>query len=275
MSGVEELVNYLLFSREAQSGEVHVDRVREAILVREFLPPAPIGSVEDDYGTLTQPRPDHAVGYITMREAAPDHVTAPLTKPEERVVLKDPVMTNLHFPFLTCQWKSAKGSQNLWHAERQGARDGATIVNYMHHFYTAAGIKPSVVDTCHWSLTCDMRSTDLFVHWRDINEDGEVEYYMECVQNEHLNKAGDPENSGMALMRQRLHNVREYALDERLKNIKAAIRTVKAGFTPKPKLKPRSSKASSSKPPPSEEGFYQGSDSPRKKRLKVDNGQAL
>jgi hypothetical protein len=277
LSGMEKLATYLLFAGEAEGGDAHVHRVQEASLSSDYLPPPPNQFVKDMYTTLTKPRPDLAVGYITVQQADQVGIGSPFDIKEEEALLKDALMANLHFPFLTCQWKAAKSGQGHWHAARQGARDGATIMRYLACFYRKARITPSVVDTCHWSLTCDMSTVLLYVHWLETNTDGETVYHMKCVQQEFLNDLEDTENSSVALFRQRLHNIKDYALGERLDNIKAAIPKIKAGFKPVRKT-PRDSKASSSKAPSSvaqqsDEGFYQNSELPKKKRPRPNNAE--
>jgi hypothetical protein len=220
------LVDNILFCGEAEGGEQHILRVSEAILNRKYLPDAPEAYIATQYGNLTQPKVDTAIGYIPSRDADAGGVTGPLSLEEELVVMKDAVSSALLFPFLTCQWKSAKGSQGHWHAQRQSARDGAAIVNYLHAFYAEAGIAPSFVDTCHWSLTCDTQTVSLYLHWR-TEEAGNVTHHMRKVEQEFLRALDDEENVGMVKFRHRLRNILDYAVGARLDNIKAAIPAVK------------------------------------------------
>lgn len=260
-TGIGIMVNNLLFCGEADGGEKYIERVSEALLNRKYLPPAPEPFIANQYGALTQPKPDTAMGYITTRDAQAGGVESPLSAGEEVVVLKDPLLTGLHFPFLTCQWKSAKGSQGHWHAQRQSARDGTAIVNYLHTFYTDAGVTPSVVDTCHWSLTCDMHSAVLCVHWR-TEADGSAVYHMRRVQQEFLSAIEDEENTGIACLRHRLRSVLDYALGPRLTRIRDAIPRLKEAKTRKRTTRTPSTRSKPSQPlgdpecpPPSDPGY--------------------
>lgn len=129
--------------------------------------------------------------------------------------------SDTHFPFLTAQWKAAMSGDNQIDARLQAARDGALLVNYMHHFYSHAypDRDPSQLETCHVSLTTEMITSYLWLHWREVDSvDGEVYYRMEAIDSAHLHKLRD-----VAVTRNILHNYIDYAMGERLKSIKAAL----------------------------------------------------
>jgi len=133
------------------------------------------------------------------------------------------VAATTHFPFLTCQWKCGDGDEGHPHATLQGARDGACIVNYNHAFLEASGLPPSVVDTCHFSVTCDMESVKLWVHWR-ASTAGEVEHHMKRIGFYVIrDDQGDPENPGVKPFRARLRNILEWAQGPRLARFHSAI----------------------------------------------------
>ena len=169
----------------------------------------------------------------------------------------------VHFPFLTCQWKSPIGSHGQWHAQRQSARDGAAIVNYLHDFYTKAGFDPTVVDTCHWSVTCDMMTAMLWVHWRTFEaETGAVEHHMQMVDQQFLRAIDDSENTAMVNFRRRLRNVLDYAVGPRLIKIKAAIPSVELAEDKNPKHHASiTSRKSQPSKPPSDQGYGGSPDS--------------
>lgn len=51
------------------------------------------------------------------------------------------------------------------YAHNQAGRDGAVIVNYLHYFYTVAyGRESMVLETCHFSLTCDLLNGNILIH---------------------------------------------------------------------------------------------------------------
>jgi hypothetical protein len=133
------------------------------------------------------------------------------------------IVDNGHFPFLTCQWTSHIGTQGHYQVCRQGARDGAAIVNYLHEFYTSAGKAAALVDTCHWSLTCDMHTVILYIHWAERDGQGVMQHHMKKVDQEFLRAARDPTNAAMARFRQHLRNILKRSLGERLERLKAAV----------------------------------------------------
>jgi hypothetical protein len=98
-----------------------------------------------------------------------------------------------------------------------GARDGAVIVRYLHEFYTGAGFVPTVKDTAHFSLTIDMESAHLFVHWEEFDEERPA-YYMEPVIKAFLD-----DEQQVADMRQIMKNILAFALGSRLANLRAAV----------------------------------------------------
>lgn len=120
------------------------------------------------------------------------------------------------FPFLTSQWKTPNSNQNHCHAHNQAGHNGAVIVNYLHEFYRVAYAgerDPTVIETCHFSLTCDLLRGNIFVHWQD-----EGVHHMELVYEFSLRKEQE-----VQLARQILWSILDYAVGERLRCIKAAI----------------------------------------------------
>ncbi|KAF2023598.1 hypothetical protein EK21DRAFT_80534, partial [Setomelanomma holmii] len=117
--------------------------------------------------------------------------------------------------------KAAMSSDNQINARLQAARDGAFIVSYMHQFYSHAypDRDPSQLKTCHVSLTTDMISSFLWLHWHEVDPvDGEVYYRMEPIESAHLHKLSD-----VVETRNILHYYIDYVMRERLKSIKAAL----------------------------------------------------
>ncbi|KAF2870457.1 hypothetical protein BDV95DRAFT_595213 [Massariosphaeria phaeospora] len=131
-------------------------------------------------------------------------------------LLSRAVAPALHFPFMSAQWKSPKNNQTHFQARRQDARDGAVIVWYLHQFYTDAGLVPTVKDTVHFSLTIDMESVHLFVHWEEFDEERPA-YYMEPVMKAFLDD--EPQVANMRCMM----NIIVYAFGSRLANLRAAV----------------------------------------------------
>jgi hypothetical protein len=147
-------------------------------LVRDYLPNPPHASVPEMRGILSLPQPDSCLGYMTAVEAKRHR--PPLARPfndEEEgranwyitpffiaTLLANPAYrynvllgARAHFPFLTALWKCASSGEGHFQASIQAARDGALIVNYMHHFYSLAYPyrHPTPLETCHFSITVD------------------------------------------------------------------------------------------------------------------------
>jgi len=135
-------------------------------------------------------------------------------------LLRFALTAELYFPFFTAQWKSPAKGQTHHQAIPQGARDGSTIVNYLHQFYTTArpNQAPNVIETCHFSATIDMRSIVVWVHWREEDKSGGVSYHMEQVESGMLDKERDNKE-----IRTILRNLQDYALENRLKSIKELL----------------------------------------------------
>ena len=211
-------------------------------LVKDHLPKPPRVTVPELWGSLARPQPDSCIGYITATEAT-THTppfAMPFTREEDDMAdwsVTLPSITiysansscrynvvhnaDTHFPFLTAQWKSAIFGENQVHASLQAARDGALIVNYMHHFYSIAypNRPPTQLETCHFSLTTEGYTIILWTHWREVNpEDGEVCFRMEEVEMARMRRLDDLLN-----IRRILHNYVEFAFGERLRSIKEAL----------------------------------------------------
>jgi hypothetical protein len=131
---------------------------------------------------------------------------------------------SLSFPFLTAQWKSQKGDAGHFQASIQGARDGAASCNMLNKFYLASGRKGTVVETCHFSITCDIASVMLWVHWRQEEDNSTPEqFHMECIAKAWLVPGGLHDDRNILLMRDALRNILDYSLHDRLNSIKEAI----------------------------------------------------
>lgn len=116
------------------------------------------------HSPLQQSRPDLCIGYPAAELTARMEVSPVFTKDQEHAIDKagETLAPNLHFPCMTAQCRSYRGkSQQM--TILQGGVDGACAVNYNHRFYEQAGIVPSVVQTCHYSITCDNNSVKLWV----------------------------------------------------------------------------------------------------------------
>ncbi|KAF2254224.1 hypothetical protein BU26DRAFT_558934 [Trematosphaeria pertusa] len=234
-AGIDLLKDHLLFVGEADGGIPLITYLPQVNLSRTYLPAPPTELVAKELGLLTQPRPDSLVGYITSTEAETCGSKAPITPEQERIFLKNTLTSSVHFPFLSCQWKSSKKTQN--EAMLQAARDGSTISNYLHDFFTAAGHEPSLIDTSHFSLTCDMNTVHLWVHWRQ--EEGDVKHFMKIIGQAFLRDIDDDGNPQLVKIRKMLRNLLDYAVGARLQKIRSAIPDLEANKARKRSQSPR------------------------------------
>jgi hypothetical protein len=151
-----------------------------------------------------------------------------------------------------------------------GARDGAVIVRYLHQFYTDAGFVPTVKDTAHFSLTIDMESAHLFVHWEEFNEE-QPAYYMEPVLKTFLD-----DEQQVADMRYMMKNILAYAFGSRLANLRAAVEATRIPQAAPPLLTRSSSSIrlfqgdnAINIPPPSPQSLGDEPSNPPQKRQRV------
>ncbi|KAH8730348.1 hypothetical protein GQ44DRAFT_700175 [Phaeosphaeriaceae sp. PMI808] len=242
----EMMEEHILFRGEGYADGIRGIQLKNQVnLIKEYLPQPPRATALELWGSLARPQPDSCIGYIPAARAArhtPPFFT-PFTREESEMADWYNVVHNAdtHFPFLTAQWKAAISGENQIHASLQAARDGAVIVNYMHHFYALAypSRQPTQIETCHFSVTTEGYTIMVWIHWREVNsEDGEVYYRMEPVETARMNEIGD-----LHEVRKLLHNLVDYAMGERVRSIKEALPL----FWPnRPVKKAKSSKAASS-----------------------------
>jgi hypothetical protein len=213
------IVPYILFAGEADMDDrteaiPFITRKAELLLNRFFLPPAIGPAVKDTWKELSQPKPDSCIGYVSRSDAAAAGYDAPFSAAEESI-LNDYVLTkSMYMPFLTAQWKTPTGNEGLYEAASQAARDGAVVVNHLYDLYTVAyGTPPSIVDACHFSVIGDLQYLELWIHWRDGKS-----HHMEMIDHFAYRKEGELQQA-----RGLLHNIKNHALDTRLRSIQDAL----------------------------------------------------
>jgi hypothetical protein len=153
---------------------------------------------------------------------------------------------------------------------RAGARDGAVIVRYLHQFYTDAGFVPNIKDTAHFSLTIDMESAHLLVHWEEFDDERPA-YYMEPIMKAFLDN-----EQQVADMRHMMKNILAHAFGSRLANLRAAVESIQTQqaathFMPSRPGSIGYAQADSAIniPPPSPESLGDESSHPPKKRQRT------
>jgi hypothetical protein len=223
-----KMVDKLLFKGEEEpTGIKGIECKSNLFLARQYLPEPLPTFKRYNLADLEQAQPDTTLGYILATWAKRYKFESPFTQAEDLKLLPTSISRALLFPFLTAQWKSAAKGQTHKQAQPQLMRDGACVVNYLTCFYREAGEKaPDVMKTSHFSLCCDTRSAELWVHWQETENDHEV-YYMELVDVAPLWKQSMLED-----MRRYLHNILDYALNERIQSIKEAMPKIAPDGTP-------------------------------------------
>lgn len=126
----------------------------------------------------------------------------------------------LHLPFLTSQWKTPTSSTTHFHAQTQCARDGATIVNYLEEFYNVAhGRKATHLEAYHVSVTTDIQTVRIWIHWCADNDDDDIPtHYMKQIYGCMFE-----DEAALREARKILWNVLEYSLGPRVHAIQGAL----------------------------------------------------
>ncbi|KAF2818283.1 hypothetical protein CC86DRAFT_375891 [Ophiobolus disseminans] len=220
-TGIYKLEPLLLFAGEDDphtlNGVSMISKKLNTNLSRDFLPHTPPGK---SLRALSQPQPDTIIGYLSNNQASatePPLATA-FSADEEEALANFTLNPVLLFPFLTSQWKPASGESHMI-AHAQSARDGATIVRYLDEFYTIArGQPPTELECSHISVTCDIQTVNIWLHWRELDSAGGAEYYMKSIHDCTLRN-----EQGLMEARALLKNHIAFALGGRLQSLKQAL----------------------------------------------------
>lgn len=168
--------------------------------------------LEESYSTPT-PRPDITYGYkFGMKE------TKILDIPAIGKSLD--ICHGVYLPFFTIEWKSTWTGGTIAAAQVQCARNGAAAVAAMDRLHRIAGLNPSPVDTCHFSLAIDQYLAVFHIHWRWEDADGEIYWEMYEFDTMALRKAN---GIGVYELRRNLHSIFEFARATRLPRINDCI----------------------------------------------------
>lgn len=220
MKGISLIAQYLMFpdctNPGDERGERNVSFVFEAQFNRQYVK-------HRDGSSLTQPRPDLTNGYMS-RKVARGLIPAPFDEDEEQILNENNIHSEALCPYITAEFKSARVA--LFIASLQAARNGVAVQNYLQALYERAGMQPSVVDTCHWSIVCNTQSAQLFLHWR--GEGGKYHMRPFCSADLRASFKQLDKNPAMVTLRRYLRNILEYALNERLRRIKDVIAGIAA-----------------------------------------------
>lgn len=202
---------------------------------------------DDSRFKLKKPRVNKALGYMRREfiRTQPKRISSKLqpafTAEEETKLLDDPAVRPISryvlCPWHTMEFKSFEAYAGLKQAKLQAAGNGAAACEHMYQLYRHAGVEPTAVDTMHWSLTCDTKTAELFVIWRQQSANEPARYHMRREWSTTLeapNNSDDEdkdenedehgvENALVADLRNRLRNLLDHASGARLTRIKRDV----------------------------------------------------
>ncbi|KAF2444143.1 hypothetical protein P171DRAFT_485606 [Karstenula rhodostoma CBS 690.94] len=219
-----------LAAHDEAGGHPWTDRHSNVQLSVNFLPSATDVMPAQHF---EQARPAICNGY--RKGLMTDGASVSFTTDEERCIatkeVRNPRTQNLFsmalldlmlFPWFTVQCKQ---DRSLYKADMQGARDGATINEYLRSvFRTAQGsnsaAEPDPLNIAHFSASFDGYIICLWVHWYKADTQ---EYCMERIKFFRADEEDD-----ILEYRQFLRNLEDHAMGDRLNDIKAALRTINA-----------------------------------------------
>jgi len=229
IAAMELLSPHLMFRNcHAENGDEFNTTYPEALFHAAY-----VTSPDDPDFALPQPKPDQTNGYITRAVALTykdENLRLPFSEEEENKLLSDtsnpPIHKHVLCPCYTLQGKSSKVGLRL--ATLQCGRDGVAVNEYMHRLWQRAGLTPTVVESCHWSMACDTLQIVLYVHWRAVGEDGKVKYHMQEVYGTRLQpfRKHDNENDQVVGIRKGLRNLLHYVQNDRLMRIKQVLKLI-------------------------------------------------
>ena len=163
-------------------------------------------------GAPKKPKPDFSFGYS-------DEAFSKEEEAQRMGLPKDMVVYDSEpwFPYMTMQWKCALESSKK--GGQQVRRDTAAAIDTLYRFFKLAGEEPSPALTCCFSVVIHSEGFDLRIHYRRV-ENGSISYVGDRVgygARWYIDKE-------IFEVRRRILHVLEWARNERLPRIKAALK---------------------------------------------------
>ena len=217
-AALELIIAHLMFPDRRRDSEApaNICLVNETYFDRQYVK-HPAGG-----RNLRQARPDRVNAYLPSW-LAQGLVDVPFTLEEEAILDDGNLHPDVYSPWLTGQFKNADHGHTV--AMKQGARDATAVQNWYLQFFSRAEMIPTVVDTVHWSITCNFETVKLFCHWYS----SENKYHM--TEHSRVSLRGPhrklERNEDMARMRKYLRNLLEWAQNERLNRIREVIAAIR------------------------------------------------
>jgi hypothetical protein len=163
---------------------------------------------------IKNPKPDIVYG-VSLDALSPEQqVTANMLKDSSQL------SPGILYPFMIIEWKSAKGLFS--EAQDQARRGGAALVNAMAKLSSMAGSlgadeaerKPDSL-TMAFSCVISPNLAHIYVHFRQLSQDGKPEWYMAKVSGYQTD-----ENEDVERLRRDIHNILDWGVLKRIKDIK-------------------------------------------------------
>lgn len=201
-------------------GEPGIFRTRNRLFSAGTLPLIDGGDNEflaialEQAGIPSQPKSDFAYGYLP--EVFDQRALGILrTLPLSCMVYKmQPLM-----PYWVVEWKTQESGGTMKQAKIQATRDGAAAVNAMFNLYETLGHTLSdPASTAVFSTRIDSETVETFIHWRHIDDIGEVSFEAKRVDSAFLH------NKEMVFaLRGTLLNILTWATGPRLQEIRKIL----------------------------------------------------
>ena len=173
-----------------------------------------LGSLLAKSPGIKNPKPDIVYGVSLDALSPQQQVTANMLKDSSQL------SPGILYPFMIFEWKSAKGLFS--EAQDQARRGGAALVNAVARLSSLsgssnseqAGRKPDP-STMAFSCVISPNLAHIYVHFRQLCQDGKPERYMAKVSGYQTD-----ENEDVERLRRDIHNILDWGVLTRIKDIK-------------------------------------------------------
>lgn len=246
-----------------------------AIVLKKFFP-------ESKSARLSAPRSVYSgqvvcgnglfhLGPLPVGKNAPFRIAAPKTdvnygyaeetfSPEERAILQHNVISPYahpsgegFMPFFAVDFKAQSRQGTFWVAENQCAGFGAHRMNSVTHLFQRVQRAVQTEDVVMFSCTMDCNSAVFWVHWREMNSNGDTPWHYRSAQALHLDLINSDD---VRQLPQTIRNILDFGLGDRLTKIRELARHL---IPLKPQLDQEEKEMKTRSAPDDEDGQSEGS----------------
>jgi hypothetical protein len=169
--------------------------------------------------SIKNPKPDIAYG-ISF-----DALSSEQRRIANMMVESSQLSPGILYPFLIFEWKSSKGLFS--EAKNQARRDGAALVNGLSKLTSLAGSSTEMAtkpdqDTMVFSCVISPDFAHIYVHFRQLHQNGKPDWYMAKVSGYQTDESDD-----VASLRRDIHNILDWGVLRRSKDIKKLLDDVR------------------------------------------------